>query len=176
MAATAQITSVEAIAAFRAKLIVYLSHVRPLLEAAANEVSRTRLWLQNDQRIFWEQERRRRERRLEEAQQELFNARLSQFHESTALHQMNFQRARQAVQAAETHLSLLKKWDRELENRAAPLLKQAEQLQGFLATDMNRAVTHLDQVLTTLAAYQQVAAPRSDYLPATAPTEPETPS
>ena len=64
MAATAQITSVEAIAAFRAKLIVYLSHVRPLLEAAANEISRTRLWLQNDQRIFWEQERRRRERRL----------------------------------------------------------------------------------------------------------------
>ena len=54
MAAAAQITSVESLEAFRASLIVYLSQVRPLLDEVGNEVSRTRLWLQNDQRQFWD--------------------------------------------------------------------------------------------------------------------------
>ncbi|MEI6074084.1 MAG: hypothetical protein WCS94_00835 [Verrucomicrobiota bacterium] len=159
MAAAAQITAVESLEAFRASLIVYLSQVRPLLDEVGNEVSRTRLWLQNDQRQFWDHERRLRERRMEEAKQELFNARLSQFHESIALYQMNFQRAQRAVQEAEARLAQLKKWDRELDHRAAPLLKQTEQLQGFLASDMVRAVTYLDQALKALDAYRQVAAP-----------------
>src|SRR5258708_3574762 len=123
MADKAQITSVEAIESFRAKLIEFLGHARPVLDEIANEVTRTRLWLQNDQRMFWEHQLRLRERRLEEAKQELFNARLSQLQEATALHYMAVQRTQRAVQEAEAKLGSLKKWDRELENRAAPLLK-----------------------------------------------------
>jgi len=162
MTGQAQITSVEAIESFRAKLIVFLGQARPVLDEAANELSRTRLWLQNDQRAFWEHELRLRGRRLEEAKQELFNAKLSQFQESTALHVMTVQRTQRAVEDAEHHLGSLKKWDRELENRAAPLMKQTEQLQGFLASDMGRAVAYLDQALRALDAYRDVASPRTE--------------
>jgi hypothetical protein len=159
MADKAQITSVEAIASFRAGLIVFLGHARPVLEEVAGELTRTRLWLQDEQRLFWEQERRRRERRLETARQELFTATLSQFHESTVLQHLAVQRTQQAVREAEAKLGTLKKWGRELENRAAPLLKQTEQLQGFLATDMARAVAYLDQALKALDAYRDAGAP-----------------
>jgi len=158
MAGNAQITSVESIEVFRAKLIVYLSQVRPVMEEAANELSRTRLWLQNDQRMFWDQERRKRERKLEEAKQELFNATMSTLQTGTAaLLQMTVQRSQRAVQEAEAKLKRLKRWDNELDNRAAPLMKQTEQLQGFLATDMARAVAYLDVALKALDAYQNVS-------------------
>src|SRR5208337_3365817 len=120
MTGQAQITSVEAIESFRGKLIVFLSQARSVLDEAANELMRTRLWLQNDQGSHWDHELRLRSRKLEEAKQELFNAKLSQFQESTGLHLLAVQRAQRAVQDAEDHLKALRKWDRELENRAAP--------------------------------------------------------
>jgi hypothetical protein len=163
MAAQAQVTSVEAIEAFRAKLIVFLGQARPVLEEVGNEMARMRLWLQNDQRMFWEQELRRRERRLEEAKQELFNATISSIPTGTAaLLQMTVQRSQCAVQEAEAKLKLLKRWDNELDNRSAPLMKQIEQLHGFLASDMARAVAYLDQALKALDAYRNVPAPSSD--------------
>ena len=163
MAGEAQITSVEALENFRAQLIVYLGQVRPVMEEVANEMARSRLWLQHDQRMLWSQELRRRERQLEEAKQELFNATISSLSTGTAaLLQMTVQRAQRAVQEAEAKLKLLKRWDNELESRSAPLMKQIEQLQGFLATDMTRAIAYLDQVLRALDAYRNVAAPRSD--------------
>jgi hypothetical protein len=159
MAQQAQITSVEAIEAFRATLIVYLSKARPVLEEVSAEVMRTRLWLQNDQRLRWENELRLRNRRLDEAKAELFNAKLSQFQQNTTLPHMIMQRAQHAVREAEAKLAVIKKWDREMENRTDPLTKQVEQLHGFLATDMVRAAAHLDQIIQTLDAYADVLAP-----------------
>src|ERR1035441_6097277 len=77
MATQAKITSVEAIELFHAALIVFTSQARPALEEVSSEMTRTRLWLENDQRRFWENERRIRSKKLEQAQQELFTARLS---------------------------------------------------------------------------------------------------
>jgi len=173
MAEKAQITSVEAIESFRAKIIVFLGQARPVLEEVGNEITRTRFWLQDEHRAFWEHELRLRGRRLEEANQELFTAKLSQFKESTALHLMAVQRAQRAVAEAEAKLGVLKRWDRELDNRAAPLMKQAEQLQGFLATDMTHAIAYLDQALKALDAYRNVAAPRSEKPAAVEPAKTE---
>jgi hypothetical protein len=176
MSGQAQITSVEALEAFRAKLIVFLGQARPVMEEVGNEMARTRVWLQHEQRAFWQHELRLRARKLEEAKQELFTATLSKFHESTALKQMAVQRAQRAIAEAEAKLLMLKRWDRELENRAAPLVKQTEQLQGFLATDMARAVAFLDQALKALDAYRNVSAPRSETAVAAEPAKPETPA
>ena len=159
MATQAQITSVEAIELFRAALIVFTSQARPALEEVSGEMTRTRLWLQNDQRRFWENERRVRSKKLEQAQQELFTARLSQFQESTSLLMMSVHRAQNAVRQAEEKLARLKQWDRELENRSAPLLKEVEQLHGFLTSEMPRAIAYLGQIVRTLDAYAEAAAP-----------------
>ncbi len=159
MATQAKITSVEAIELFRAALILFTSQARPALEEVSGEGVRTRLWLENDQRRFWENELRVRNRKLEQAQQELFNARLSQFQESTSLQQMTVHRAHQAVRHAEDKLARLKRWDRELDNRSAPLLKEVEQLHGFLTAEMPKAVAYLAQVVRALDAYTDAGAP-----------------
>ncbi len=157
MPGPAQVTSVEAIAAFRAELLVYLAAVKPVLDEVTSEVLHTRSWLEDDRKRFWQQEMRVRGRKLEDAKQELFNASLSRFGEATSFQQMAVQRAQRAVREVEEKMSVLKKWDRELDNRSAPLVKQMEQLHGFLAVEMVKAVAYLDQVLAALAAYQSVA-------------------
>ena len=159
MATQAQITSVEAIELFRAALIVFTSQARPALEEVSGEMTRTRLWLQNDQRRFWENERRVRSKKLEQAQQELFTARLSQFQESTSLLMMSVHRAQNAVRQAEEKIVRLKQWDRELENRSAPLLKEVEQLHGFLTSEIPRAIAYLGQIVRTLDAYAEAGTP-----------------
>jgi len=170
MADKAQITSVEAIESFRAALIIFLGQARPVLEEVGNELSRT----QNDQRMFWDHELRSRSRRLEEARQELFNATLSHLQTgTTAMLQLAVQRSQRAVNEAETKLKFLKRWDQELENRAAPLMKQTEQLHGFLAIDLTRAVGYLDQALRALDAYRNIAAPRSTMVPGGEPEKTE---
>jgi hypothetical protein len=159
MAGQAKITSVEAIEMFRAALIVFTSQARPALEEISSEMTRTRLWLENDQRRVWESERRNRSKKMEQAQQELFTARLSDFQETTSLLQMTFNRTQQAVREAEEKLLRLKKWGRELDNRAAPLLKEVEQMHGFLTSEIPRAIAHLSQVVRALDAYTDAGAP-----------------
>ena len=61
-----QVTSVEAIEAFRSCLILFLSKARPTLEEVMNEVVRTRSWLQTDQRVHWEKEIKKKRRDLEQ--------------------------------------------------------------------------------------------------------------
>jgi hypothetical protein len=150
---------VDAIEAFRASLVLYLSKVRPAVEQINAEALRTRIWVQTTQRQHWDKELRLRRRKLEEAKEALFNARISQFHQSTLLETLAVQRAQRAVDEAETKLALLKKWAHEIESRGEPLVKQIEQFQGYLATDLAAGVALLAQIVKALDAYVEVAFP-----------------
>lgn len=157
MANQAQVTSVEAIAAFRAQLVVYLAQMRPILEEVTSEVLRARGWLDDDRRRHWQQEHRRRSRKLEDARQELFTASMSRMGDAKSEHQLAVQRAQRELREVEEKLVVLKKWGQELDHRTGPLVKQMEQLHGFLGVEMERAVAYLDQALRALDAYRSVA-------------------
>jgi galactokinase len=153
----AKVTSVDALENFRASLILFLSKAKPALEEVMHEVVRTRLWIENEQRTFWEREIKTRRRKLEQAQAELFSARISKLQEASAAQQMAVHHAQNAINAAEEKMRMLKKWNRELENRADPLVKQLEQLHGFLMNDMGRAVAFLAEAVKILQSYAEVS-------------------
>jgi chromosome segregation ATPase len=157
----AVVTSVDAIEAFRSSLIVYLSKARPTLEEASADVLRMRSWLENDQRTRWEHEVRRRTKDLEQAQQALFSARLSNLSKATAVEQMAFHRARRALDEANEKLRTVKRWIREFDARVQPLAKQMEKLHTVLSHDMIQAASSLAQTLTTLSAYADTTPPPS---------------
>src|SRR5437868_2084541 len=110
MAQQAKVTSVEAIEAFRANLIVYLSKARPALEEVTSEVARTRQWLTHDQRRFWQQELKQRHKKLERLQAELFGAMMSKLTDVSAAQQLAVRRAQESVREAEAKLQMLKHW------------------------------------------------------------------
>jgi hypothetical protein len=159
MTERAKVTSVEALEAFRADLIVYLSKARPALEEMGDEARQTRAWLENDRRPHWLQELRRRGRELDEAKQALFSAKLSNLGEPTAAHHMAVTRAQRALREAEDKVRLIQKWCREFENLTAPLTKQLDQVHWMVTTDMKRAAAYLAEVVRILDSYAHVAAP-----------------
>jgi len=166
----ANVRSVDAIDAFRSHLVVYLSQARPALEEVTGEVVRTRVWLENDQRLQLEHQLLRRRKQLDEAQQALFSARIGLLRKETAVEQMAFHRAKRAVEEVEGKLRLVKKWTREYESRVLPLMKQVEKLQTVLTNDMAQAVASLTQTIQALSAYAEVHA--SPGQTANAPTAP----
>ncbi len=155
MSQKAQVRSIDAIEAFRSHLIVYLSQARPALEEAAAEVMRTRSWLENDQRTYWENQIRRRTKELEQAQQALFSARIGTLRHETAADQLAFHRAKRALEEAEAKARTVRKWAREFDNRVQPLLKQTEKLHTVFSQDMVNAVAYLTQAINTLATYAE---------------------
>jgi len=165
MAERAHVSSVDALEAFRATLIIYLSKARPVLEEVSSDILRTRMWLQNDQRIHWETQLRRRTKELEQAQQALSSARVSDFREHISTEQMAVQQARRAVDEAEGKLKRVKMWNREFDSRVQPLAKQLEKLHTVLSHDMIQASAYLTQAVNTLAAYAGTAPPSTSPTP-----------
>ena len=159
MSLRANITSVDAIKSFRASLVVYASKARPTLEEVSSDIVRTRVWLETEQRVHWESEVRRRTRKLEEAQQALFSARLSSMREVSAAEQMAVTRAKNALAEAEDKLKTLKRWNREFDSRTEPLARQLEKMHTLLAHDLPMAIAYLTKTLETLDAYASVAPP-----------------
>ncbi len=168
----AQVTALDALESFRSSLIVYISQARPALEEVTGDVLRTRVWLETEQRTHWENELRKRRKLLEQAQQALFSARLGNLRAETAAELMAVQRAKRAVDEAETKLRVLKRWAREFESRVQPLVKQMETLHTLLSNDLVQAAAYLAQALNTLSAYANLKPPPAELGagPAAAPT------
>lgn len=166
MAQQAQVTSIEAINEFRSQLINYLEKAQGAVEDAAEQIVRTRVWLQSDQRSYWEAEIRRRTKALEMAQQELFSARASELVEGAALKQMAVNRARQRLEEAQDRLKRLKNWSRRYDNEVGLPGRSVDRLRTYFSNDMRKAVAHLAQIITTLETYAE----RSSSQPSQSPT------
>ncbi len=151
----ARVTSLEAIESFRTNLILFVSKARPALEDVSADVLRVRLWLEDEQRIHWENQVRRRTKVLEQAQQAHSSARMANLREASTTEQMAVRKARAALEEAESKLKFLKFWRREFDSRVEPLVKQLEKLHTFLANDSVQANVYLMQLVETLAAYAE---------------------
>jgi len=155
----ARVTSLEALQTFRSNLIVYLGQARPLLEEVSAGVLRTHLWLENEQRTHWENQIRRLTKELQQAQAALFSAKLGSWGHGMSAEQLAVHRAKRSLEESETKLKIVKKWDREYDGRAQPLVKQMEKLHTVLSVDMVQAIAYLTQAINTLAEYAEVKAP-----------------
>ena len=169
----AHVSSVEALEDFRTHLIIYVSKARPALEEVSAEVARLKQWLENDQRIYWESQVRRRAKDLEEAQQALFSSKISNLRKETAAEQNAYHRARRALDEAENKVRRVKAWSREFDGRAQPLVKQMEKLHTLLAHDMVKAIASLGETADLLHRYAERAGvasqPAGSSPPATEP-------
>lgn len=153
MAHQAQVTAIDALENFRVNLILFATAARRNLAEVADRVNRTRFWVQEERRLFWEAELRRRERRLDLARQELMSARLSALRDRTSAQQNAVRQAMVAVAEAGEKLRRVKVWSRDFDHRVGPFLKRLEGLASYLDLDLPRAVATLARHQETLAAY-----------------------
>lgn len=171
----AKVTSLEALEAFRARLIVYREKASRVLDEVTDEVTRTRLWLESDRPAFWQNQTRRLGRDLEQAQQELFSARLSGLRDSSISQQMAVQKLRRAIQSAEDKTKTVHQWQRHYDTRVEMPARQAEKLRHFLDHDLSKAVSFLNEAIQSLAAYAELTPSGGATAATTPPPEPTPP-
>lgn len=155
----AKVTSIEALDAFKASLIVYLEKARRILDGVSEDVVRTRIWLETDRQLHWKNRVRQRTRELAQAEQELLTARLSEMPEAIKARQMSVNKAKLNLRGAEDGLARTKQWIRQYETQVQSHARVVTQLRHSLAHDMGKAVVFLEEAATTLAAYAEMSPP-----------------
>ncbi len=156
----AKVSSIEALDAFRSDLIVYLSKSKNALDEVSEDVRRLRNWLEVEQTNHWQGEIRRRRRKLDEAQAELFSAKMATFTSATTLQEAAVVKARRSMHNAEEKLRNIKKWIRNFDSHVEPLARKLEGLRQFIGNDMPKGVEFLTRAQRTLESYAEVAAPK----------------
>ena len=159
MAEQAKITSLDALERFRADLIIFITTAHRCVDEAGDEVRRTRQWLQGEQRTHWEGQARSRKRVLDQAEADLYSARISGLKDRTIVQEEAVRKAKRAMAEAEDKLRVLKKWNRDFDNNADPLVKRLEGMRYFLDHDMPKALTFLVQAQKTLESYAEAPSP-----------------
>jgi hypothetical protein len=169
----ARITSLEILETFRSALIIFLTVARRTCDEVVEEVRRTRLWLQQDQRLHWETQIRKRRKLLDAAVQELFSARLSGLRMSTTAQENEVRKMKIAVAEAEEKLRNVKRWARDFDHDADPLVKRLETLRFSLDYELPKGVHFLSEARKILETYVQSApAPAAPPPPSTIPPSP----
>ena len=159
MSEQAKVTSLDALERFRADLIIFINTAHRCVDEAGDEVRRTRQWLQGEQRMHWEGEARRRKRVLDQAEADLYSARLSGLKDRTIVQEEAVRKAKRVMTEAEEKLRVLKKWNRDFDNHTDPLVKRLEGMRYYLDHDMPKALTYLVQAQRTLEAYAESPEP-----------------
>jgi len=167
----AKITSLEALEDFRAKLIVYRDKASRVLDEVSDEVTRARLWLENDRPAHWQNQIKKCTRELGQAQQELFSAQLSGLRDASYAQQAAVQKCRRAIRDAEERVKLVKQWGRQFDQRVQTPARQVEKLRHTLSNDLGQAVLWLNDVTKTLTEYAELAPPGSSPTDSPAPVE-----
>ncbi len=156
----ARVGSIDSIESFRSALIRYAERARRALDDVTGEVKRTRGWLESEQLQKWQGEHRRRMRALEQAQAELYSARLSTMRQDKSAQQLAVKKAERLVKEAEEKLTVIKRWRQAYDARVESLAKQLETLHDVLARKMPQGVVSLGNTVRALQDYAEVHAPR----------------
>lgn len=159
MADQARISNLDAIESFRTALIIFIGKTRQSLETAQDAVKKTRSWLQLEQPAYWSSQIKLRQKKLDQAQQELMSARMSEFVDTPSMQQMAVRKARAALEEAQARLQRTKAWARDYDRTVDPLARKLDSLRDFIENDLALATAHLVEIQKILDAYNETPAP-----------------
>ena len=155
MADHANVSSVDALEAFRADLIQYVEKARVALEDAEGEVRRTRTWLDVERTGYWKSQFKQRAKRLEQAEAELYNANITRPRENHASYKMAVARAERSLAEAEDKLRILKHWRQTFDNRVTPLLRRLDPMFFQVGQHLPKGIHSLGESIKALQAYAE---------------------
>lgn len=167
MADQARISNLDALEAFRTALIIFIGKTRQALDSMQDAVKKARGWVQTEQPSYWASQIRLRQKRLDQAQQELMSARMSEFIDSPVVQQMAVRKARYALEEAQAKMECTKAWGRDYDRIVDPLARKLDSLRDFLDNDLAHATAHLVEIQKILSAYSESPTPSASSEPTT---------
>ena len=161
-----KVSSIDALEAFRADLIQYISKARVALEDMEGDVRRTQTWLDTDRVLHWGGQMKHWTKMLHQAEQELYSANLTNPQASNAFQKMSVLKAKRKLEEAEGKMRLVKHWRQTFENRATPLLRQLDPLFHLVGQQLPKGVFSLGESIKALQAYAEKNLPPQTAAPA----------
>lgn len=153
------ISSIDALEAFRADLIQYIAKARTALEDMEGDVRRTQTWLDTDRVQHWGRQVKLWTKNLHQAEQELYSANLTSPQASNAFQKMAVLKARRKLEEAEEKMRVLKKWRQSFETRSTPLLRQLDPMFHLVGQHLPNGVFALTESVKALQAYAEKSHP-----------------
>lgn len=151
----ANVTNIEALERFRSSLVLFLERAGFVLDEVSEEVKRTRIWLQTEQSMKLGHEMKRRQRELEQLEQEMFTARLSDLAQKKTGMQMQINKKRREILELEGKIRAVKGWLRNFDSVVETEARKAEKLRQQIDIEMAKAVTSLTESVKQLRAYSE---------------------
>jgi hypothetical protein len=167
MANEARVRSLDDLEAFRSSLIVFLTKARRSVDQVGEEVKRTRIWLMNDQRVYWTEQLRKRSRLLDQAKAELMTAKFSTLRDTVTAQEQAVRKCTAAVKQAEEKLENVKRWNRDFDRLADPLMRKLESMKHYLEHTLPDGVSQIGQLHRLLESYAETGSPLASPPPAT---------
>ena len=164
MSEAAKVTSVDALKDFREGMASFLEDARNALVAVQMENRRASDWLHNHQRLYWNEELKRRRERHSMAVSDLHRVKLQAKPGSVVKDsdQKDAVRATLAkVREAEEKVEKVKKWGPPLQHAIDEYVGKARALDDILGGDVVHSIALLERMIESLEAYLRLTAPSS---------------
>ena len=155
MSDQANVTSIDALEAFRADLIRYIERAHVALEDSEGEVRRTRSWVEVDRATYWTMQFKQRVKKLEQAEAELYNVAITRPRENHAVQKMQVEKAKHDLDEAELKIRKLKHWRQTFDNRVTPLLRRLDPMFFLVCQHLPKEVHTLTESIKNLQAYAE---------------------
>ncbi|MEM9480543.1 MAG: hypothetical protein AAGA58_12890 [Verrucomicrobiota bacterium] len=156
MSNEAHVVSIETIENFRNRLIIYVQDAKRALDEVGDSVRKTREWLNYEKSQECRMEIKKCGKKLAQAEEELYSARLQDLQAQHAAKKVQVTRARRMLDDAEQRAKKVKKWIREYDHLVEPLEKKLEGLRQMLAQDLPKGIGYLAETKKTLERYSEV--------------------
>jgi hypothetical protein len=168
MAASARVTSVQAIADFKVALLSFCADTKEVLASIESEIRRTRDWVERDQLQHWQREILNRNEEVAQAKADLFRKQITRIsgENPDCLEERDaLRRAQYRLEEAEEKVRACRRWaSRGLPHAIDEYEGPARQLAGFIEGNPPPMVILLDRVIGSLEAYLDVTAPAGEAL------------
>lgn len=158
----AAVYSIQALTDFRAALLMFSEDALGALGAVDMEARRTLNWLQQDRRVYWVEQIKKRREWVARAKAEVFRRQLAKTADYTPSFSEQKEQLRQAeasLQDAELRFNNVKKWERILPQLIFEYKGSARRIKDMASGDAIRAAHMLERLVTALEAYLREAPP-----------------
>lgn len=175
MSLPVDVRSVEVLQAVRDGFILFTEDAQNALGSMDMEVRRCIDWLTHDQRIYWQNEVKKRKEKLNEAKAELHRKQLSQMfggHSHDSEQREGVRDAARRLEEAEEKVESVARWLPIVERAVMEYNGQARPFADQLEFEVENSIELLRQMIVAIEEYTAIAPPETNKptMPAVSPT------
>ena len=161
MALGANIRSIDALQSMRAAILNFLKEAEQSLAEVDAESQRVADWITHQQPSYWKLEKRKREKEVAQAKDDLRRVQLSiSDHKPSAVEQKKaLKKAQNRLEESRQKIEAVKRWGRAFQQAQHEYRGQIQQLMSAVDGDLPRSVSMLEKMIENIDAYLAVAPP-----------------